>query len=117
MWKLGKYCFLKSTYQLFETGYRLDILKLLHEKGADIKATECLGNNALHLAVQKSNNTELIHYLVEQAKLDVNARNLENQTALHLATYYGYLQVAKYLVENGAKVSISSMFFEQLLRP
>ena len=72
--------------------------------GAKIKATDCLGNNALHLAVQKSNNTELIKFLVEQVKLDVNARNLENQTALHLATYYGNMLVVEYLIENGAQV-------------
>ena len=89
---------------LFETEFRFEILKILHKKGADVKATDCLGNNALHLAVQKSNTIELIKYLVEQVKLDVNSRNLENQTALHLATYYGNMPVVEYLIENGAQV-------------
>lgn len=89
---------------MFEIGFRFEILKLLHRKGADILASDCLGNNALHLAVQKSNTTELIKYLVEKVKLDVNARNLENQTALHLATYFANMPVVEYLIENGAQV-------------
>ena len=83
------------------------------EKEANSKATDCLGNTALHLAVQISNNSETITYLVEQVKLDVNSKNEENQTALHLVTYYGYMPTVEYLVEHGAQVSIST-FYKQL---
>ncbi len=86
------------------------MLKLLIEKGADINTIDCLGNTALHLAVQKSNNTEMVKYLIEQAKLDVNAINLENQTALHLVSYQGYMPVVEYLIENGALVDVRDKY-------
>jgi ankyrin repeat protein len=78
----------------------------LHKKEANINATDCLGNNALHLAVQKSNNIEIIKYLVEQVKLNVNLKNVENQTALHLATYYGNKDVVEFLIASGAQVDV-----------
>jgi len=89
---------------LFDIYSRLEVLKLLLEKGANINATDCLGNNALHLAVQLDNNTDTIEYLVEQLKMDINSRNLENQTALHHVSYYGYMSAVEYLVKNGAQI-------------
>ncbi len=89
---------------LTEPYSRLEVLKLLLEKGANSKAADCLGNNALHLAVKISNNTDTIKYLVEHVKLDVNSKNVENETALHLVSYYGYMSTVDYLVENGAQV-------------
>ena len=88
----------------------MEILRLFLDNGANSTSTDCLQNTALHLAVQKSNNTEMVKYLIEQAKLDVNAINLENQTALHLVSYQGYMPVVEYLIENGALVDVRDKY-------
>ncbi|CAF3951467.1 unnamed protein product, partial [Rotaria sp. Silwood1] len=81
------------------------------------------GTTLLYSATRKK-HLELVKYLVEEAKCSIDAQNeqhiemaltgsggsapdfkanpLAGSSALHAACYYGYLDIAKYLVEHGA---------------
>lgn len=51
-----------------------------------------------------NNRLELVKWLVETKKADVNALDRESDTALTQAVYKGHFEVARYLVEKGANV-------------
>ncbi|MGC9105409.1 MAG: ankyrin repeat domain-containing protein [Thermoprotei archaeon] len=46
-----------------------------------------------------------VKYLVEIHQCDVNIRDKDGNTPLHLAAWYGYLDIVKFLVEHGADVN------------
>ena len=52
----------------------------------------------LFLAVQRD-KPDVIRYLVENYKLNVNVRNKDHWTPIHVATSLGHINVVKYLIE------------------
>lgn len=94
----------------------LDRVKALVEKGADVNATDNLGQMPLHQAIErvfdsddKSDNMEIVKYLVEHGA-DVNAKNSVGDTVLHRASAWGNLELTKYLVEHGADINAKAPF-------
>lgn len=86
-------------------------LKLLQEKGLDLKAPQKNGNTLYHLAVAK-NDLSLMKQL-EPMQIDVNARNQEGMTALHKAAMVAKDEtMMKYLLSVGAKKDIPTNFKE-----
>lgn len=86
-------------------------LKLLQEKGLDMKAPQKNGNTLYHLAVAK-NNLALLKKL-EPLQIDVNAKNKEGITALHKAAMLSKDDaLLKYLLSIGAKKEIPTSFKE-----
>jgi len=86
-------------------------MKLLQDKGLDIKAPQKNGNTLYHLAVAK-NDIGLLKRL-EPLQLDVNARNKEGITALHKAAMVSKDDtLLKYLLSIGAKKDIPTNFKE-----
>ncbi|KIE05172.1 hypothetical protein NF27_EO00030, partial [Candidatus Jidaibacter acanthamoeba] len=95
---------------------RYDVVKLLMERGADVKVLS-QGERTLLMnicAAELSNDErimngrlELIAYLIEQGA-DVNARDREGMTALMHACVSGQLEVAEKLIENGAEVNVAN---------
>ncbi|GAB4019722.1 ankyrin repeat domain-containing protein [Spirosoma koreense] len=86
-------------------------LKLLQEKGLDLRATQKNGNTLYHLAVAK-NDLALVKRL-EPLGIDVNAKNKEGITALHKAAMVSKDDaMLKYLLSIGAKKDISTEFKE-----
>ncbi len=86
-------------------------LKLLQEKGLDVKAPQQNGNTLYHLAVAK-NDLALVKRL-EPLQIDVNARNKEGITALHKAAMLSKDDaMLKYLLSIGAKKDIPTNFKE-----
>jgi ankyrin repeat protein len=84
---------------------RVDLLKLLIAAGADLKAVQKNGRNALHLAAGAA-NPEAVRFLLEQ-KLQVNALSNSGDTAhggtpLHLAVMDKKLGAARILLDHGA---------------
>jgi ankyrin repeat protein len=61
------------------------------------------GDTPLHFAAL-GDRTELARLLIEQGA-DVNARNRNRETALHLAAIYGY-DVAQLLIGKGADIKL-----------
>lgn len=86
-------------------------LKLLQDKGLDIKAPQQNGNTLYHLAVAK-NDLSLVKKL-EPLQIDVNTRNKEGITALHKAAMISKDDaMLKYLLSIGAKKDIPTNFKE-----
>ncbi|MGM9512257.1 ankyrin repeat domain-containing protein [Larkinella sp. GY13] len=86
-------------------------LKLLQDKGLDVKAPQQNGNTLYHLAVTK-NDLSLVKRL-EALQIDVNSKNKEGITALHKAAMVSKDDaMLKYLLSIGAKKDIPTNFKE-----
>ncbi|MGC1457896.1 MAG: ankyrin repeat domain-containing protein, partial [Steroidobacteraceae bacterium] len=76
--------------------------------GADVRATNAYGVNAMQLAADAS-NTELIRVLLK-AGADANSPNQDGETALHLVARAGNVEAAKLLLRAGAEVDPHESF-------
>ncbi|GAB3341221.1 ankyrin repeat domain-containing protein [Larkinella ripae] len=86
-------------------------LKLLQDKGLDLKTSQKNGNTLYHLAVAK-NDLALLKKL-EPLQIDVNGKNKEGITALHKAAMISKDDaILKYLLSIGAKKEIATNFKE-----
>ncbi|RZJ15945.1 MAG: ankyrin repeat domain-containing protein, partial [Acinetobacter sp.] len=86
-------------------------LKLLENKGFNMAAIQKNGNSLYHLILVKNGLTLL--KLLEEYKVDVNAKNKEGLTALHKAAMVAEDDtVLKYLISIGAKKEITTAFKE-----
>ncbi len=82
--------------------------KRLLASGADVKAVNAYGVNAMQLAADAS-NTEAIRLLL-QAGADPNSANAEGETALHLVARAGNVEAAKLLLRAGRAVDPRESF-------
>lgn len=78
---------------------------VLLEKGADASRTDDNGNSALLLHEEWSCDKNVVKALVN-AGADVNARNKQGNTPLHLALKNGNGEVARFLIKKGADCSV-----------
>jgi ankyrin len=92
-------------YTLLHVARSLDMVKFLMDKGLkpdQETEQDCL--NMLHIA-SKSNNIEIVKYLVEELKMDPNcsargtSQRAEGQQPVHFAATAGSLNVLKYLID------------------
>ena len=92
----------------------VEVMRMLVAKGADSKTETRVGNNALLFAAgvgYRDKNThgeeagawESVKFALTLG-LDLNHKNNRGETALHGAAFRGADSVAKYLVEQGAKL-------------
>jgi len=61
------------------------------------------GNTILHLAVKNRGDAYVVGKILEQ-NADINARNREGDTALHIATRLNLQETGEYILENGANI-------------
>jgi ankyrin repeat protein len=86
-------------------------LKLLQEEGVQRNITQAEGNTLFHLAT-KDHNLEVLKRLAD-FDIDINAKNEEGLTALHLAAMKAEdSQIMKYLISKGADIKINTDFEE-----
>ena len=86
-------------------------LELLVKNGFNPKEIQEDGNTLFHLAIDK-NNIKLLE-LVNSLKIDVNSKNKEGLTALHLAIMKAKNdKIIKYLISIGADKNIETAFNE-----
>ncbi|CAN1233520.1 ANK1 [Linum perenne] len=93
----------------------LDLLKLFAaelDEGQGIAKTvaaikDAKQRGALHFAAREG-KTEVCKFLVDELKLDVNAKDEDGETPLLHAARQGHNDTAKYLLERGAKPAIPS---------
>ncbi len=101
----------------------LDMVRLLVERGADVKVAEQDGGTALMFATgikfapkegdppnqgSPAEALEIVKLFIEKGA-DVNARNDKGETALYAAAFVGhYDQVISYLVEHGARPDVKT---------
>ena len=65
------------------------------------------GNRALHLASQNG-HMNIVRWLVEECKVDVNSQNGKGQTPLHMSVAYDFYFVTKLLLKNNAKQDVKN---------
>jgi hypothetical protein len=84
------------------------LCELLVDRGADLSAKENMRGSAVHLAAARSDNVEILRYLVEDCGLGVDEESqdslLHPRTPLSFAAQNGNEGVCRYLLEKGAKV-------------
>ncbi|MDO6595715.1 ankyrin repeat domain-containing protein [Oceanihabitans sp. 2_MG-2023] len=86
-------------------------LDVLAENGLDIAKTQQNGNTLYHLALAK-NNLDLLK-LIKQFDVDVNAKNKEGNTPLHVAALQAKnTAILEYLISIGAKKDATTDFGE-----
>jgi ankyrin repeat protein len=84
-------------------GGRLEMVKFLISKGADVNARSREGSAPIVEAVAK-NDVEITRYLVAHGA-DVNTADNNGKTPLHWAAERGRVEVARFLIQKGAKVN------------
>jgi len=89
--------------------YHSKVTRLLIERGADVnrRNAELKKYTALHVAIaSKKPNVEVVKMLAERGDLDVKNKN--GATPLHLAAMWGHAEVAKVLIAKGASMKIAN---------
>ena len=87
----------------------LKILQFLLNNGADIAARDSNGNTPLHFACDYMAEIHLTGMLLDHGA-DVNAVNLEGQTALLLAVWRGKISLTQLLLTRGADVTLKDRY-------
>ncbi len=80
----------------------LEVVRYLHENGADIHAKDINKNTALHYAAIYG-HLEVVRYMLENNS-DIEAKDIYKTTALQYAALQGHVEVVRYLHENGADI-------------
>lgn len=86
------------------SGY-LDMVQMLLEKGADVNRQGRTGYTPLMDACFLSGNLDMVKLLVSEGA-DVNALSTQGDSALCLVADKGDMQIARFLLENGADPNI-----------
>ena len=89
---------------------RLDCVKLLIKKKANILLKDKFGKNtAFHFAC-KNGYLNIVKYFVENTDIKIDLPGEERMTGLMLASFYGHYDLVKYLLENKAKLTKKDKF-------
>ena len=94
----------------------IEILKLFFAQGVEINIRNDYNGTLLHAAALSSGkkSLEVMKYLVEEAKLDVNAKTKDQCTPLCYAAVSSSVEKVKYLVEHGAEVNPEGSLYSPL---
>ena len=101
-----------TPFLLASFGVRRETAEILLQNGADVNAVNIHGQNAWHLVSQSQNLYFTDYYqdgtfgrLLLRHRLDIHKRDKDEKTPLHFACYFGRIDIAEILLENGAQVS------------
>jgi len=85
------------------------VISTLLNAGANVNAGRTYSGRedvtCLHLAAMRQ-NVEMVRQLLAVPSIDVNARDSDNATTLHVAARGGFIDVAELLLQHGADVNI-----------
>ncbi|KAL5252312.1 hypothetical protein ACHWQZ_G015174 [Mnemiopsis leidyi] len=90
-----------SEYEGYENSVDLAYLNTLFERGADINATDKIGQTVLHDVARLHKATTAKYFI--RSGIDVNAQDTYGRTALHIAAQRDYEEMVELLIESGAK--------------
>jgi ankyrin repeat protein len=88
---------------------QIEIVKLLLDNGANPEMFDHNGDTALHLACRSGNVTmvnEILKRRESQVPQNLDVRNYEGHTCLHLAVLGGHKKIADILLNSGADVNV-----------
>ncbi|KAG7381507.1 Mitogen-activated protein kinase kinase kinase mlk-1 [Phytophthora pseudosyringae] len=86
-------------------GGHVDVVGYLLEHGADVDARDSGGSSSLRFAASEG-RMEVVHLLVEVGGARVNQSDGSGWTPLILASWYGHMNVVRFLLEHGAQVDV-----------
>ena len=93
---------------IFFRSNSLEALNSLLKKGAKLNfVSTSRGYTPLHIAVEFGNR-QTVQRLLNEKSLEIDAKNEQEVTALHIAISRGYEGICRDLLHNGASVSIST---------
>lgn len=81
------------------------VLEVLVSYGATVYDLDKGGNTKLHLIAESGSYDELFQLLNKEKDLDVNLRNGDHETPLHLAIEYNSIDIVRLLLDNGADMN------------
>ena len=81
----------------------LNVLKLLHNSGANIQQQNNRGKNSIMFALSGTGDSDTVRWLLEQG-VNVNHSNKDGLTAVHYAAQQGNVNVLKLLQHRGANI-------------
>ena len=87
---------------------RLEAVRFLIERGADVNARNNIGMTPLHYAAL-CGHKDMVETLLEQ-KADVNALDCQGLTPLHLAAQYGHAEIVEILLGYGADIAAKTNY-------
>jgi ankyrin repeat protein len=76
--------------------------RYLLERGADLTISDKDGLTPFHLAAYYATTTDIISLILKRYLVDINCRDVNGTTALHYAIRAENVDIARYLLENGA---------------
>jgi ankyrin repeat protein len=88
---------------------RLEIAGVLLDHGANVNVENKSGGTPLHQVAQgeydsQERGVEVARLLLERG-VDVHSQDKDHETALHAAAFNGKLEIAKFLIDNGANTT------------
>ena len=84
----------------------IKIIKILIQNGADILSKTNNGFNVLHLATMGNKMTSFF-YFIEKYKININSKDVKDNTSLHLSTYFNSKKIFNFLLTN-SKIDINA---------
>jgi len=78
--------------------------KWLIENRADLSIQNLQGKSALYFAIEKRNR-EIIKYILDSKKIDIEQRDIEGRTLLQNIVMHGHNEMAKILINYGANIN------------
>ena len=95
-------------------GY-LDIVQTLHQHGADVnRGDDCYGNTPLYMAA-KHGRLDVVKYLVQQGRADINIKNKEGETPVEVvksaevANFFMEFLVKTHKTSNMASLAVAAV--------
>lgn len=87
----------------------LEIVQFLVEQDVDIDAKSSIEGGSALVEASINNRIEVVKYLLTQ-NVDIASQDNQGFTALHWATWHGYLELAKLLLEHNAPLEILNTY-------
>jgi ankyrin repeat protein len=96
---------------------RLEMLKQLKNAGANMHWRNSAGDTLLHAAVRERGCFIVLKWLVTEKIIDINSRNKEEKTALHITSesIFENTVILEYLINSGIAVSVEDINHRQPL--
>ena len=85
----------------------IKLIKILIQNGADFLTKTNNGFNVLHLATMGNKITSFF-YFIEKYKININSKDIKDNTSLHLAAYFNSKAIFNYLLSNN-KIDINAV--------
>lgn len=75
-------------------GAHMNVLRVLHENGAELNSRDSQSNTVLHYAAI-SGDVDLVHFILQNATMTVDCASVDGCTALHYAVNNGRSRVVE----------------------